>query len=82
MQACGCMNPIEMVARLAGYGLVGLAAVVLGLVCLIAVLLAAIVVLGGLVRRRSGAVRTWADGAADEEPAGLASFRWHSGPDR
>ncbi|MFJ8030823.1 hypothetical protein [Streptomyces sp. NPDC096032] len=82
MQACGCMNPIEMVARLAGYGLVGLAAVVLGLVCVIAVLLAAIVVLGGLVRRRSGAVRTSADGAADEEPAGLASFRWHSGPDR
>ncbi|MFF8862756.1 hypothetical protein ACF08B_12005 [Streptomyces sp. NPDC015139] len=82
MPACGCVNPIEMVARLAGYGLAGLAALALGFGCLIAVLLAAIVGLGGLVRRRPGAVHTSVDGAADEEPAGLASFRWHSGPDR
>ncbi|MEU0003101.1 hypothetical protein ABZ079_02020 [Streptomyces sp. NPDC006314] len=82
MQACSCMDPVDVIARLAGYGLAGIAALVLGFVCLIAVLLAAIVVLASLVRRRHGDGHAPGAAGADEEAAGLASFRWENDPDR
>ncbi|MFI9599593.1 hypothetical protein ACIHCX_06850 [Streptomyces sp. NPDC052043] len=60
MSACGCLNPIGMLADLVGNTLLALAVFVLALICLIGLLLGALVALGHLARREPG------DGHEDE----------------
>ncbi|WP_316741404.1 hypothetical protein [Streptomyces sp. MK7] len=77
MLACGCMNPMGVVATLAGYGLLGLALLAVGTVCLVGLLLGALVALGHLIRRRRHD-----DDPEPERPgapgqgSALASFHW------
>jgi len=64
-----------------GYGLLAVAGLVVGLLCLTGLLLAGFVLAGRLVRWRRG------DGDADDErgyedaPADLAPFTWEKSPD-
>ncbi len=78
MLACGCMNPVDIMATLAGYGLLGLAGLAVGLVCLVGLLLGGIVAIGHLIRRWLGDDHVHGEVGPDEEPVGLASFRWEA----
>ncbi len=81
MPACGCGNPIDIMVTWAGYGLLGIAALFVGLVCLAGLLLGAMVAVGHVTRRRRGDDHGGAQGDTDEERLGLASFRWEHEPD-
>ncbi|MFD7876033.1 hypothetical protein ACFV5G_18340 [Streptomyces sp. NPDC059766] len=81
MLACGCMDLMDVVAALTGYGLLGLAGLAVGLVCLFGLLLGAIATIGHLTRRRQGdgepepeTPSRWRDGSP------LGSFRWEDSP--
>ncbi|MHC0429959.1 hypothetical protein ACX6XY_07200 [Streptomyces sp. O3] len=90
MVACGCFSPIDIATTLAGYGLLGLAGLFLGLVCLIALLLGATALVAHLIQRWRTDGDDEADGGGygygyggpvqdadgDEEPTGLAAFTW------
>ncbi|MFE9168738.1 DUF4190 domain-containing protein [Streptomyces kebangsaanensis] len=78
MPACGCTNLGELMAHLAGLGLLAMAGLVLGVVCLIGLLLSAIVALGHLARRRRSGDHEDGDAGPDEERVTLASFRWET----
>lgn len=81
MLACGCMNVMDGVVTLAGYGFLAIAGLFIGIVCLIGLLLGGMTAAGHLVRRRLGDGHVPEETGADEEPMGLASFRWDPGPD-
>ncbi|MFF9125024.1 hypothetical protein ACF09J_17240 [Streptomyces sp. NPDC014889] len=81
MLACGCLDPIGMLANLAGDALLSLAVLVLALVCLIGLLLGAMAALGHLTRRDQDAAPEDEDTEQGGEPLTLASFRWESPPD-
>jgi hypothetical protein len=74
------MNVLDIVAASAGYGLLAIAGLFIGIVSLIGVLLGGMTALGHLVRRRDDDHMP-EDTGADGEPVGLASFRWSPGPD-
>ncbi|MFE7210417.1 hypothetical protein ACFY0A_13010 [Streptomyces sp. NPDC001698] len=76
MLACGCLDPIGILAHLAGRTLLSLATLVLALICLIGLLLGAIVVLGHLTRREQDD-----DTERDEDHVTLASFHWETPSD-
>ncbi|WP_073951273.1 DUF4190 domain-containing protein [Streptomyces kebangsaanensis] len=78
MPACGCTNLGELMAHLAGLGLLAMAGLVLGVVCLIGLLLSAIVALGHLARRRRSGDHEDGNTGPDEERVTLASFRWET----
>ncbi|MFE6623668.1 hypothetical protein [Streptomyces sp. NPDC057740] len=81
MLACGCGNPIDIMVTLAGYGLLGITALFVGLVCLAGLLLGAMVAVGHVIRRWRGDDHGPAQGDTDEQRPGLASFRWDYEPD-
>ncbi|MFE9628203.1 hypothetical protein [Streptomyces sp. NPDC006527] len=81
MLACGCVNPVDILATWAGYGLLGVALLLVGLVCLAGLVLGAMVAVGQLVHRDRGDDRLTGDTGADEPRTGLAAFRWESEPD-
>lgn len=74
MLACGCGNPVDIMARFAALGLVGLLGLVIGLVCLCGLVLGALVLCARFVGRR------WVqDGDTDDDaghPQGIDTFRW------
>ncbi|ELS55693.1 hypothetical protein STVIR_3345 [Streptomyces viridochromogenes Tue57] len=75
------MDPVDIVVTWAGYGLLGLAGLLIGLVCLVGLMLSAMVALGRLVgRREEDDLDASGRGAAGEETGGLASFRWEAEP--
>lgn len=76
MLACGCLDPIGILADLVGNTLLSLAALVLGLICLIGLLLGAMVALGHLTRREQDD-----DTEPDEDQVTLASFHWETPSD-
>ncbi|MEU6006062.1 hypothetical protein [Streptomyces sp. NPDC047453] len=76
MLACGCLDPIGILAHLVGNTLLSLATLVLALICLIGLLLGAIAALGHLTRREQDD-----DTERDEEPLTFASFPWETPPD-
>lgn len=79
MLACGCLNPIDIAATLAGYGLAGIAVLGVAMLCLTGLLLGGLALGGNLVLRRWGAgAETGAE--TDGTPAGLASFTWEDAP--
>lgn len=75
MLACGCMNLMDILATLTGYGLLGLAGLAVGLACLLGLLLGAIVGIGHLARRRRDDDPE-AQTSHQERGSALASFRW------
>ncbi|MGV9348782.1 hypothetical protein ACWDSD_28995 [Streptomyces spiralis] len=77
MLACGCMNPVGLVATLTGYGLLGLTLLAVGTVCLVGLLLGALVALGHLTRRlqEDDAPESERPRALGQDSA-LASFHW------
>jgi hypothetical protein len=75
------MNPFDVMARLAGFGLLGVAALVLGFVCVVGVMLGVLVAVTHLIRGRRADDRGEGAAGPDEEPFGLASFHWEAAPD-
>lgn len=76
MLACGCLDPIGILADLVGNTLLGLAVFVLALICLIGLLLGALVALGRLTSSERDD-----DTERDEDHATLGSFRWETPQD-
>ncbi|MFP3992399.1 hypothetical protein U9R90_34020 [Streptomyces sp. E11-3] len=76
------MNPIDIMATLAGYGLLGFAGLVIGLVCLIGLMLGGTTLVVHMVHRWRGVdgyedEASGEDGASgDGQPTGLATFTW------
>ncbi|MER6977849.1 hypothetical protein [Streptomyces carpinensis] len=68
-------------AYVTGYGLLGLAGLAVGMVCLVGLLLGAVVVLGHWAHRLLGDLREVGHADADEEHITLASFRWETAQD-
>ncbi|MDO0935734.1 hypothetical protein QQY66_30145 [Streptomyces sp. DG2A-72] len=81
MPACGCINPIDIMVTWAGYGLLGIAGLFVGLVCLAGLLLGGMTGAGHVMRRWRGDDDVPGEGDTDGERLGLASFRWESEPD-
>jgi hypothetical protein len=81
MLACGCGNPIDILVTWTGYGLLGLAGLLVGLVCFTGLLLGAMVAVVHVTRRWRGDVRVPAEADPDGYRPGLASFRWEHEPD-
>ncbi|MFG2950012.1 hypothetical protein [Streptomyces adustus] len=82
MLACGCMNLMDIVAALTGYGLLGIAGLAVGLVCLIGLLLGAFVTVGHLIRRQRGGDPEPAETSGRwREESPLGSFRWEDSPE-
>jgi hypothetical protein len=74
MLACGCGDPVDIVARLAAHGVVVLLGLVIGLVCLCGLFLGALTLCTRLIGRR------WVqDEESDDDighPHGIDTFRW------
>ncbi|MFD1662734.1 hypothetical protein ACFSL4_32350 [Streptomyces caeni] len=75
------MNVLDIVAALAGYGLLAIAGLFIGIVSLTGLLLGGMTALGHLLRRRIGDDHVPDETGADGEPVGLASFHWDTEPD-
>jgi hypothetical protein len=82
MLACGCMNPIDIMATLAGYGFLGITVLFIGLICLVGLLLGGMAAVGHLVRgQQDDGLPSQGEADPDEEATGLASFRWEAEQD-
>ncbi|WP_171117598.1 MULTISPECIES: hypothetical protein [Streptomyces] len=81
MLSCACFNPVDIMVAWTGYGLLGVAGLIIGFVCLVGMLLAGMAVVGHVIRRWQGDDHVPGAGGTDEERLGLASFRWESEPD-
>ncbi|GAA1936076.1 hypothetical protein GCM10009716_48980 [Streptomyces sodiiphilus] len=73
------LDPVRIVATLAGHGLWGLTVLLLAFLCLVGLLLGALTLGGNLLRLRRGDTGKHG-GEPGGMPAGLASFEWEEAP--